>query len=329
MSWKSVLKDNPVPWLMNSTPWTKYRTLVELLERPSNDRDVAGAKAELLGHPKVQCLLTESMNWFPESITRHNVPVLSHYRLRMLADFGLSVEIPELEQLAETIMKKRENDCFAIRQTLPQSRADMGKHHPEADEWHAMPCDSPLLTYTLYKLGVRDALIQDSVRKIADFWQTPRGWFCHFFFVEGQFKKHQIGCPMAGLQALEVFSLLPELKESEYVRNAFAPLQYHRDSGKSLYFFGRSKKFWTLKYPFVWYNALYLADVLTRFDCLKSSSLVKELIDWILGSQNEAGRFTPTSLFMLYKGWDFADKKTPSPWITFLCCRILKQYYVK
>ncbi|MDA3850385.1 MAG: hypothetical protein PF447_03855 [Spirochaetaceae bacterium] len=42
------------------------------------------------------------------------------------------------------------------------------------------------------------------------------------------------------------------------IRRAIEPLIYHRELGKSLYYFGRSKKFWTFKYPFVWYNALYI-----------------------------------------------------------------------
>jgi len=53
----------------------------------------------------------------------------------------------------------------------------------------------------------------------------------------------------------------------------------------------------------------------------------KEIIDWILESQDKDGRFKPTSMFMKYKNWDFSNKKENSPWITFLCCKILKQYY--
>jgi hypothetical protein len=132
---------------------------------------------------------------------------------------------------------------------------------------------------------------------------------------------------MAGLMALEVFSLIPELRESEYARNAYSGLAFHRDYGRTIYYFGRSKKFWTLKYPFVWYNALYLAEVLSRFDFLRSEALVEELTSWIERSQDELGRFTPTSMFMKYRGWDFANKKAPSPWITFLCCRILKRWH--
>ena len=80
---------------------------------------------------------------------------------------------------------------------------------------------------------------------------------------------------MAGLMALQVFSLVPELKESNYARNAFETIDYHRRLGKSIYFFGRKRKFFTLKYPFIWYNALYITDVLSRFNFTKDTELMK------------------------------------------------------
>ncbi|MBN1998249.1 hypothetical protein JW935_11890 [candidate division KSB1 bacterium] len=82
-----------------------------------------------------------------------------------------------------------------------------------------------------------------------------------------------------------------------------------------------------MKYPFFWYNAFHLADVLTRFEFLKGDPLVCELIRWIEGSQDILGCFKPTSRFLFFSEWDFADKKQPSPWIMFLCCRILRQFY--
>jgi hypothetical protein len=48
---------------------------------------------------------------------------------------------------------------------------------------------------------------------------------------------------------------------------------------------------------------------------------------WIKKLQDNDGRYKPTSIFMKYKGWDFANKKEASPWITYLCCKILKQFY--
>jgi hypothetical protein len=42
---------------------------------------------------------------------------------------------------------------------------------------------------------------------------------------------------------------------------------------------GQAKRFWTLKYPFIWYDVPYLAEVLTRFESLKNYELIKELIE--------------------------------------------------
>jgi len=325
--WQNYLNGDPIPWLLDSNPWTRYRTLLDILESPEDSDEAEEAFSELVSHPQIQNLIKEASRWFPQSITRHNIPTLSHYGFAMLAEFGLTVQHPGIRKLAEKAAGHLENGLFAVRQTLPEKGDGFGKADPEAGEWHAMPCDSPLISYALLLTGYQDDRLIKSVDLIKNQWETKQGWFCHFFFVEGMYNKLQIGCPMAGLMALQVFSRISELKESEFARNACAPVKFHKDSGKSLYYFGRSKKFWTLKYPFVWYNALYLADVLTRFSFLKKDPLVRELVEWIESSQDENGLFRPTSMFMPYKGWDFANKKEPSPWITFLCCRILKQWY--
>jgi len=93
-------------------------------------------------------------------------------------------------------------------------------------------------------------------------------------------------------------------------------------------------------------SALYRADVLTRFQFLKDHPLVEELVQWLIDSPDDTGRFKPTSIFMGYndspddtgrfkptsifmgyKDWEFSNKQMSSRWITFLCGRILKRYY--
>lgn len=325
-SWKFNLKADPIPWLLKSNPWTHYRTLIDLLDLPADDSEVIEAKKELLADERIKNLISDAADWFPEPFTRHNNPKMSHYKLRMLADFGLTIEDLGITDIVHKASEHREDRLFAVKQELPQKGKGFSTPSSDCDEWHALPCDSPLITYVFLTLGYKTPEVLQTVDLIKEKWNSSQGWFCHFFFVESMFKKLQIGCPMAGLMALEMFSQIPELRESEYAKNAYEPIRFHRDYGKSIYYFGRSKKYRTLKYPFVWYNALYLAEVLTRFEFLKNDILVRELIDWILELQNEEGKFKPTSMFMIHKGWDFANKKEASPWITYLCCNILKKY---
>ena len=326
-SWKKRLNDDPVEWLLESNPWTKHKTLTDLLELPHDSDEVTKAKKELINHEKIKSLISETAQWFPVSYARHNNPAISHYKLRMLSDFGLTVEDDNIMAIALKVVEHSEDGFLAFRQKLPGKHTGFIKSDPTSDEWHALPCDSPLLTHSLLSIGFKAPEVIRSAELIKQKWSSSVGWFCHLYFVNNMFKRLQVGCPLAGLMALELFSAIPELKKSEYARNAYEPIKYHRESGRSLYYFGRSKKFWKMKYPFVWYNALYMADVLTRFKILKKEALVKELIKWIQDSQDEQGRFKPTSMFRSYKEWDFANKHEPSPWITFLCCRILKNYY--
>ena len=340
-NWKDKLNADPVPWLLESNPWTKYKTISDIVETSESDgeaevaaeaaeaaggADAAAAKTEVLEHELVKQLVQDVENWFDIAYTRHNDPKMPHYKLRVLADFGFTVDMLPGSLLQKTT-EHIEHGLPAIRQELPRKGSGFSKPNPESDEWHALPCDSPLLTATLIRMGSRDELLHSATEKILTKWSSPGGWFCDFFFVKSMYDKLNIGCPMAGLQTLELCALFPEYSESEYAKNAFAPIRFHGEYGKSLYYFGRSKKFWSLKYPFVWYNALYVASVLSQFDFIKQEPVMLELIDWIEKSQDENGRFTPSSMFRVYKGWDFADKKAPSPWITYLCCKVLKQYY--
>lgn len=329
-NWISKLNKNPIDWLLTSNPWTKYRTLIDLLDYPLDSSEVISAREEVVKHKFVQDLISETLNWVPMAATRNNDPQLSYFKLRLLSDIGLNYNDNDIATIFQMATEHIQDDFFACRGQIPE-RPKKGEKYEKpdlsADIWHVSPCNSPIITYSLVALGFRNKEIEKSIETMKRHWENEIGWFCNFFFVDGQFKKVKAGCPMAGIMALDVFSLFPDLKESHYSKNAFVPIKFHKDYGKTLYYFGRSKKFWTFKYPFVWYNGLYLADVLSRFDFIKESPLLKECIDWIIDSQNEEGKFKPTSIFMPYKHWDFGNKKETSPWITFLCCRILKRYF--
>jgi hypothetical protein len=319
-TWQNLLEINK-DWLLNSNSYTRYKTLIDLLEFPHDDELVLNSHSALLKEPKIIQLINDSCEWFPTITKRHNDSTMSHYKLRMLADFGLNINQPKIKQIAEKLKTHKIAEMFAIRQQLPDKNAPINK------EWYALPCDSPLLSYILLALGDNSEDLQYSVNNLKNHWITSEGWFCNLLFVNSQFKKYRIGCPMASLVSLEVFSMDKKLHKKGIVKNAFEPLDFHRKFKQSVYYFGRSKRFWTFKYPFVWYNAFYIAEVLTRFKQLRNKELLKEIIDWIENSFDKKGRITANSMFMAYKDWDFANKNEASPWLTFLAYRILKRYY--
>jgi hypothetical protein len=52
---------------------------------------------------------------------------------------------------------------------------------------------------------------------------------------------------------------------------------------------------------------------------------LREMVEAITVQADDAGRYTATSMYRAWKGWPFASKKVPSPWLTFLVLRIQKR----
>jgi hypothetical protein len=49
------------------------------------------------------------------------------------------------------------------------------------------------------------------------------------------------------------------------------------------------------------------------------------MIDELAKHADEEGCYTFSYMYRAWKGWSFADRKRPSPWLTFLVLRILKR----
>ena len=88
------------------------------------------------------------------------------------------------------------------------------------------------------------------------------------------------------------------------------------------YLFGIGTTYRRLKYPFIWYDILHVVETLSRFPFLGNDRRLREMLDVILEQVDADGRYTAGSMFRAWQGWSFADKRAPSPWLTFLVLRI-------
>jgi hypothetical protein len=143
-------------------------------------------------------------------------------------------------------------------------------------------------------------------------------------------------CPIANVYALKALANiasvsqdrdLPELYTSPAVRTGVEMLLQHWEQRleKKYFLFGVGSDFQKLKYPFIWYDILHVVDVLSRFPITRQDERFVEMMETILTQADEIGRYTASSVYMAWKGWSFADKKNPSPWLTFLVMRIEKR----
>jgi hypothetical protein len=314
----------PTPWLLAAPePWTRYRTLLDLLARPASDPEVAAARGEIIAHPQVQALITAASTWGQSPFKRHNDASHPIYALSTLADFGLQAGDPGMPVLLEKVMTHQSpQGAFQSLVNIAPAFGGSGE-----DQWTWMACDAPTLLYVLLEMGLgANERVQRAAGHLAG-QATSEGWKCSAAPEVGKFRgpgRKSDPCPIANVYALKALSLLPTLRDSPAAHAGAEMLLQHwaAPRGQKYYLFGIGSDFRKLKYPFVWYDLLHVADVLRRFPFVHADPRFQQMVAVIAAQADEDGRYTASSMYQSWKGWSFADKKTPSPWLTFLAWRI-------
>lgn len=314
-------------WLLAADePWTRYRTLVDLLERPEEDAAVHEARAAMLAHPQVQQLMVRASNWGEIAFKRHRDAGFHIYDLSTLADFGVRANDPGMAPILEQVLAHQSPEgAFQTVVNIPKSFGGNGQ-----DQWTWMSCDAPTLLYILLAMGLGDdERVQRAVEHLTGLVQD-NGWRCVVAPELGKFRgpgRKSDPCPIVNVYALKALSLLPDQRNSAAVRAGAEMLLGHweRQKERKIYLFGIGTDFRKLKYPFVWYDILHVTETLSRFSWARDDSRFTQMLETITDQADEAGRYTAGSMYRAWKGWSFADKKHPSPWLTFLVRRIQKR----
>ena len=131
---------------------------------------------------------------------------------------------------------------------------------------------------------------------------------------------------IANVYALKALAQVPEMRDGPATRAGVEMLLSHWEQRgqQKYYLFGIGADFCKLKYPFVWYDILHVADVLSRYPTARTDPRFQEMVNAIAAQADEDGRYTAGSMYQAWQGWSFADKKHPSPWLTFLALRVLR-----
>jgi hypothetical protein len=198
------------------------------------------------------------------------------------------------------------------------------------DTWTWMMCDAPTLLYTLLAMGMgADARVQRAVEHLSSL-VDDNGWRCAGGREVGKFRgpgRKSDPCPIANVIALKALSLVPDRVYSRATcAGAEMLLSHWQNQGeRKFYLFGIGTDFRKLKYPFIWYDILHVVEVLSRFPFVHADSRFGEIMKEITVQADEQGCYTAASIYRAWQGWSFADKKQPSPWLTFLVLRVQKR----
>lgn len=316
-----------IPWMLESDePWTRYRTLVDLLDRPDDDPEVQAARAEMLAHPQVQALIAEAVDWPGYALKRHNDANHPIYKYSILADFGIRANDPGMADGIKTVMDHQSPEgAFQSLMNIPERYGGTGE-----DTWSWMLCDAPTLLYVLLAMGSgSDERVRKEVNHLAGL-VDENGWRCICAPELGKFRgpgRKDDPCPIVNVYALKALAQVTGFLDSPTTRTGAEMLLWHweHQTERKIYMFGIGTSFRKLKYPFVWYDILHVTDVLSQFPFVYGDPRFREMLETITSQANEEGRYTAGSMYRAWKGWSFADKKNPSPWLTFLVLRIQRR----
>ena len=312
---------------MEAEPWVEYRTRVDLMEQTENEPEVLHARKKMVNHPKIQLLLGEVKNDFQSTaLNSHKSASQPFHKLSFIADLGLKRGDPSINEIADKIFEHTsEEGPFQIPTNTPIHFGGSGR-----TEWAWSLCDAPTVIYALVKFGFcKDEQVQKAVNYLAGL-VRENGWPCVVSKELGKFRgpgRKDDPCPYATLGMLKMLSQLDEWKNSREVHVGAECLLELWEKSRELhpYMFYMGTDFRKIKAPFIWYDILHVSEVLSQFDWLRNDPRLKEIVAIIKSKANDKVKFTPESEWIAWKGWDFAQKKEPSRWLTLLVRRVLKR----
>jgi hypothetical protein len=312
--------------LLDSDPWTEFRSRVDLLDEPLDSPSVLAARKKMMSHPQINSLLTELNEWPGTVVNSHKSAGLLYHKLSFMVDIGFKQDDPKMNIIIEKIMEHRSPEGpFQLPMNIPVHFGGSGQ-----DEYAWVLCDAPILVYCLAKLGLNNDSRVIQAKDLLIGLGSQNGYHCIGSTEVGKFRgpgKKDDPCPYATLIMLKLMDLYEKDRTSDHAKISIDSLLNLWEQSKIVhpYMFYMGTDFRKLKTPLIWYDILHFADTLSNFEYARSDDRFKEIVSVIEQKSDSNGFFTPESIWRAWKEWDFGQKKEVSAWMTFLVYRIKKR----
>ncbi|MCL2690665.1 MAG: hypothetical protein FWE56_00200 [Candidatus Bathyarchaeota archaeon] len=302
--------------------WLQYATKLNILKE--NKDSLTDLRLQVLSDPKIKTYLSDITNYHDVLVRNHKDPDLPIHKLLFLLDIGLDTNVSEIQTATKKIMTNKDNN--GVYMSLTNIPKHFGGNGEDTFGWCL--CDAPLLLLALLKTDIDyEKHLKKGVDYLADF-HKDTGFPCTVSQEFGKFRgpgRKDDCCPYASLIMLKLLSAIPEYQKSEIAIDTAKGLLslWENSLERHPYMFYMGTDFRKLKAPAMWYDIVSVVDVLSRFEFVKQDSRFKEMVALIKSKQDSNGLFTPEAVYQKFKTWDFGQKKTSSPYLTYLCHQIL------
>ena len=317
-----MAKSEVVAFLLASEPWSSYRARLDLLGEAADSPGATADRARIMASPPVGRLIADVGSWPGPVLERHDKATLPMHELVHLAEIGVDREDPGMAEVAER----------ALARISPEGPPEIVVNIPRAfggtglDTSTWLLCDAPVTLYALARMGWSDdPRVRGGVDALAALVRGG-GWPCAGAPSIGKF--HGPGsrsdpCPIVNLLMLRLLSEYDGFEAEKRVGIDCLLDLWEHSRERAPYMFRMGTDFRKLKAPTFWYGLLGVADVLSRFPAAVADERFRSMAEVVASKASPDGLFVPESAYLVWKDWDFGQKKVPSSWVTLVATRIL------
>jgi hypothetical protein len=301
------MDENTLNWLLKGPEWLTFAVRKNILgERP--DAKAAANHPDIL---KILEVVKSEDRGFP-ALKGEGVSYKKElfWYMYFLSDIGFSSTELGLDGYFEQVLDiETENHDFIVSAEMKP-----GFH-----------CVSSVLLASIAKMSsAAKERLKPYAGKIMDSMRLDGGWHCAKSRAVGKKLQDTDSCPMDNLNVLRFMGQYEKNRNDSRFNGAIDFLLAHwerRDEPFRPYGFGIGTQFKKLKYPEVKYGIIQVLSPLSLFLYARQSAEYNEMLDFIK-SKGEGGKYTPESIVKMFDGLDFAQKKQPSRWLTYIINRI-------
>jgi hypothetical protein len=285
---------------------------------------VIQARHGMINHPDFVPILSQLIDWPGYPLKRHNDAGHPIHLLSFLAELGWRIDDPGMAEVVERIMAQPDPDGpFQVIMNIHPRYGGLGK-----DQLVWMLCDTPLILFSLLKLGLADDQRVQKAGQTLMALIRDNGWPCAVKPSLGRFRgpgRKSDPCPYATLVMLKALAQLKTWHDDPVTgigAETLLSLWSNRKERRP-YLFAMGTHFSRLKAPLIWYDILHVLDVLSLYPDIRADTRFIEMLRLLQEKTDGTGRYTPESIWQAWRPWEFSQKREPSYWITFLVHRIV------
>ncbi len=316
--WKHRLKADPTGWLLEpENPPVRYWTLVDLLNRPPDDREMRAAQAAIPTYPPLAELLAAQQPdgyWVRRDYYLPRTGRGTFWVLSVLGDLGLTAEDVHVRRACDFMFaQQRENGAFCRRRRIP----GQGTVWQENTE----PCTQARIVRFLIQFGyAKDPRVRKAIDWLLPIQREDGMWFCRG--AEGR------GCLRATLDVLRLAALDPQTAAQPGITQAAAAVcDLLMEPRMSRFHVGDAWGTWEgLKYPYFGFGLISALDALARLGYTLAEPKIATGADYLLSRQ------LPDGTWPLDESWppspiNFGQVGEPNKWLTLDALRVVKLLY--